>query len=207
MQFIISFVKSLMASVAVALDRVTGGALKPMHITVLSLAGHLPVVWALVNARPIVAALLLAFFALLDALDGALARHQRTVSLAGMYSDAVSDRVKEVLVFSGIAYFSYEWLEIQLTWLAVAACGTSLLVSYVKAKGEMAVAGHEKNAQSLNRLFSGGMASYEIRTAALVIALLSATLYPVLLILLAANCLTALTRFAKVYKHLKTLPS
>jgi phosphatidylglycerophosphate synthase len=193
---------------AIFLNKITNGKIKPSHITVLSILGHIPVVWALINCRPILAAVLLAIFSLLDALDGALARAQGSESLSGMYMDAVSDRLKEVIVYSALAvmvvgHYSSEW-----AWLVVAVAGTSLLVSYTKAKGEMAVANENLDKQKLNRIFSGGLsgiASYEVRVAALVIGLVFGVVIYVLFILLIANLYTSFVRYKKVSKQLKDL--
>jgi len=202
MESLKKYFRSSMTHIAGFLNYWTKGKLKPSHITTLSLVGHLPVAWALVNCRPVLAAGLLAFFAGLDALDGALARVQGSTSLTGMYYDAVSDRVKEVIFFSALAVFVSKHVEPDLVWQVVAAAGTSLLVSYVKAKGEMAVSSSKKDTQKLNRLFGGGIASYEIRVVALIIGLLFGIIQYILPLLIMANALTIATRFLVVTKSL-----
>jgi CDP-diacylglycerol--glycerol-3-phosphate 3-phosphatidyltransferase len=191
-----------MTHVAEFLNKLSKSKIKPSHITALSLLGHLPVAWALVVNKPILGAILLAFFSLLDALDGALARLQNSASLRGMYFDAVSDRIKEVLVFSALAFYAYENISTNLSWLIVAVCGTSLLVSYVKAKGEMAVGSKNSDTQKLNRLFGGGIASYEIRTLLVIIGLIFGILEFILPILLIANIFTIVSRFFAVSEYL-----
>ena len=141
----------------------------------------------------------------MDALDGALARAQNSSSLSGMYFDAVSDRLKEVIVLSALAVFASKHIDTVITWQIVAVMGTSLLVSYTKAKGEMALAGEKIDAQRLNRIFGGGLASYEIRVVALVVGLLFGWIAYVLPLLLAANSITIATRFLKVAKELHGL--
>lgn len=200
-----SFVRNTMTHFAIFLNHVTAGKLKPAHVTVISLLGHVPVVWALLTYRPILAAVLLAFFSLMDALDGALARTQNSTSLSGMYFDAVSDRLKEVIVLSALAVFASNTIDSDITWQIVAVMGTSMLVSYTKAKGEMAIAGEKIDTQKLNRIFGGGLASYEIRVVALVIGLLFGWIAYVLPILLVANSITIATRFLKVSKYLRTI--
>jgi CDP-diacylglycerol--glycerol-3-phosphate 3-phosphatidyltransferase len=201
-QLIIKQIRNLMSYIAGLLNKWSDGKIKPSHITALSLLGHLPVAWALVVNKPILGAILLAFFSLMDALDGALARLQNSASIRGMYFDAVSDRVKEVIVFSALAYYAYENISNNLSWLIVAVCGTSLLVSYVKAKGEMAVRSNHSDTQKLNRLFGGGIASYEIRTFILIVGLIFGILEYVLILLLIANLITIVTRFFAVSKYL-----
>ncbi len=205
MKLITAFVRKLMTLLAVFLNRITRGKLKPAHITALSILGHIPVAWALVTSRPILAAVLLAFFSLMDALDGALAREQGSASLSGMYFDAVSDRVKEVIVLSALAVFASNHIDAVITWQIVTVVGTSLLVSYTKAKGEMALAGEKIDPQKLNRIFGGGLASYEIRVVVLVVGLLFGWTAYVLPLLLAANSITIVARFLKVAKYLQEL--
>lgn len=205
MKFIVAFVRKLMTHLAEFLNYWTRGKLKPAHVTVVSLLGHIPVVWALVTSRPILAAMLLAFFSLMDALDGALARVQGSASLSGMYFDAVSDRLKEVIVLSALAVFASKHIDTVVTWQIVAVAGTSLLVSYTKAKGEMALAGEKIDPQKLNRIFGGGLASYEIRVVTLVVGLLFGWVAYILPLMLAANSITVATRFLKVAKELQVL--
>jgi CDP-diacylglycerol---glycerol-3-phosphate 3-phosphatidyltransferase len=195
--------RQMMTHVASILNRITKGRLKPTHVTVVSLLGHLPVAWALLTNRPVLAALLLGFFSLLDALDGALARVQKTASISGMYYDAVSDRVKEVIVFSALAVYIVNQIDLYIAWQVVAALGTSLLVSYTKAKGEMALAGTDANVQKLNRKFSAGLASYEIRVILLVLGLLFDKLPYILPLLIILNTITIITRFIDVNTALK----
>jgi phosphatidylglycerophosphate synthase len=202
---IVTLVRELMARFAKRLNKLTRGKIKPSHITTLSLLGHFPVAWALVSCRPILAAVLLSFFSILDALDGALAREQKTTSLSGMYYDAVSDRLKEIIVFSALAVFVVKHIDINMTWLLVAVAGTSLLVSYAKAKGEMAINGKGIDAQRLNRIFSGGVASYEVRVVVIIIGLLSGWILYALFLLLALNSVTVVTRFIAVTNELHDL--
>lgn len=202
MNSIRQFVGATMTHIAGFIDYWTYGRVKPAHITTLSFLGHIPAAWALVNDKPLIAAGLIAFFGLLDSLDGALARYQGGASLSGMYFDAVSDRLKEVIIYTALAVYVYKYIGITLVWQVVVLCGTSLLVSYTKAKGEMAIAGYRKNAQKLNREFSVGFASYEVRMVAIIIALIFGILPAVLPLILAANVLTIALRFLVVTKQL-----
>jgi hypothetical protein len=72
----------------------------------------------------------------------------------------------------------------------------------------MAVANENLDKQKLNRIFSGGLsgiASYEVRVAALVIGLVFGVVIYVLFILLIANLYTSFVRYKKVSKQLKDL--
>lgn len=218
-------VRSWMFWPARFLNFISGGRIKPDHVTLVSLLGHLSVVWALMQWRPLLAALLLAFFGIMDTLDGALARLQKTTSLRGMFFDSVSDRIKEVLVYIGVACFISQsvyynssrlagWLATTYAswgnyggeWLVVAVCGLSLVISYVKAKGEMALSsGGTHDSQLLNRVFSDGFARYEVRMTIIIIGLLSGQLFIIMHILLILLVITVLQRIIKVSKALNNV--
>lgn len=204
MSKVVAFIRSVMFHVAGFIDYWTKGKIKPSHITALSLAGHVPVALALIAGRPVLAAVYLAIFAGLDALDGSLARVQGSSSRAGMFFDAVSDRAKEVILYSALAVFTFNHLGVDLVWQIVALCGSSLLVSYTKAKGEMAVSGSH-DAQKLNRLFGIGIASYEIRMVVVIIGLVFNLLSSLLPLLIALNSLTIAMRFLVISKYLNDM--
>ena len=197
-------VRIFMVHVARFLNKLTGGRLKPSHVTLISLLGHFPAAWALWVDRPVLAALLIGIFGLMDALDGALAREQGTASKLGMFFDAVTDRLKETILYAGLAMYVATNEPTLGTWVVPTVAGTSLLVSYVKAKGEMAVTTGSHDKQALNRAFSQGIARYEIRMALLIIGLLSDMLNPLLNFVIAINLITAATRFMEVAKLLST---
>lgn len=199
---IVDYIRLKMLIVAGGLNKLSKSKIKPNHITLLSLLGHIPVALALVANEPIIAAILLAFFASLDSLDGALARVQKSSSLSGMYFDAVSDRVKEIIIFSALAVYMNNLYTYDYGWLVVAVLGSSILVSYTKAKGEMAISDTAKSSdndtQKLNQVFSGGISSYEIRVILIVLGLLFTVLPQVLVILLFTNLYTSLARIKSV---------
>jgi CDP-diacylglycerol--glycerol-3-phosphate 3-phosphatidyltransferase len=77
---------------------------------------------------------ILVFGAACDALDGAVARARGLSSDAGEVLDAAVDRVAEMAVFFGYAwYFRTDPLGFVLT---AAACIGAVMVSYARAKGE-----------------------------------------------------------------------
>lgn len=195
-------VRIMMSSFAGHLNRLTKGKLLPAHITVTSFLGHLPAAWALYSGRPLLAAGLITVFGLMDSLDGALAREQNSASRVGMYFDAVTDRLKEVILYSALIVYTTSYMPSVYPWAVVAVAGTSLLVSYVKAKGEMAFAGLDIDVQKLNRKFDDGLARYEIRMVLLVIGLATGILAPLLHFIIALNLITAATRFSVVSQEL-----
>ncbi len=211
---------------AAFLHRISGGKITPNHVTLVSTLGHIGFVWALWHSRPIMAAIILAVFGIMDTLDGALARLQKSTSVKGMLYDAVSDRLKEVMVYTGIAifldriymyttgpdnyllynFYGLDMLFNALVMLPVIACGLSLLVSYIKAKGEMALSTSTKlNAQEINRVFSDGFARYEVRMAIIILGLLTGSIITALHILIVLLLITCLQRIIKVSRALRNV--
>ncbi len=188
----------VMSKIARFINAASHGKVKPAHITTLSLLGHFPAAWALWTCRPVLAAAFVIIFGLMDALDGALARLQNTASKLGMFYDATSDRLKEIILYAALAVYVDQHIPEAGAWLVVAVAGSSLLVSYVKAKGEMAVSDKNHDKQRLNRAFGGGIARYEIRMALLVVALLTGFVAPIMRLMLALNMLTAAIRFLEI---------
>jgi phosphatidylglycerophosphate synthase len=78
--------------------------------------------------------LLLLFGSSFDTLDGIIARETGTASDAGELLDATADRLNDAAAFLGLAYY-YRNDVLGFVLVCVALVG-SLLVSYVRAKGE-----------------------------------------------------------------------
>jgi phosphatidylglycerophosphate synthase len=152
-------------------DRVTHSRISATDITWVGFLAHLPIAYLIAQDQLLTAGLLLTFFGLFDTLDGALARVQKTASPRGMFLDASSDRLKEVILYTG---FSVYFATFGPDWAMIAtlmACGLSLSVSYIKAKGEaaLAVMEHALTHDKLNRIFDDGIGSFETRMLILVI--------------------------------------
>ncbi|HMS50522.1 MAG TPA: CDP-alcohol phosphatidyltransferase family protein [Candidatus Saccharibacteria bacterium] len=195
-------VRRYMNRLAQLIHKLSGGRISPNSITLFGLFAHIPIAWLIATRHNIRAAVLLVIFGLFDALDGSLARLQNKASNSGMLLDASTDRMKEVMLYSGAAYaliasgYSY-WA----VW-AVTACGASLVVSYVKAKGETAVAGGKLTANQVNRLFQDGLMRFEVRMFFLVVGLLTNHLrFAVVAIAILAS-ITAVSRLRAIMKKL-----
>lgn len=158
---------------ASVLNRATAGKLTPDTVTAISLLGHLPVAFLIATLHPIWAAGFLVIFGLMDTLDGELARLQNRATVGGMLLDASTDRMKESLVYIAIAFAFVSLDKPYLSVVAVAAATGALLVSYVKAKGETAVASTKQHHANTNKLFADGLMRYEVRMGVIVIGLLS----------------------------------
>ncbi|MGI9027792.1 MAG: CDP-alcohol phosphatidyltransferase family protein [Candidatus Saccharimonadales bacterium] len=202
-QYTKRIVRRQMDRLAVAIDQASHGFITPNIVTAVSLGGHFIVAYYLIYGHLLTAALLLIFFGLLDALDGALARQQKIASVQGMFLDASSDRLKEIILYTACAiYFANSNLTTPIIW-CVAACGVSVLISYIKAKGEAAIASlkHIQH-ESLNRIFQDGLASFEIRISALIVGLISGELFLAIILITIVGAVTAGQRFIMIYRYL-----
>lgn len=196
-------VRLFIRGLASLLNDATRGRLTPNTVTLTSLAAHVPIALTIASGRFTLAAILLALFGLFDTLDGELARLQKRAGSSGMLLDAVTDRMKEVLLYMGI--ISYAWSRTGAATAAavVAACGGSLLVSYTKAKGETAVGGHKLTPNEINRLFQDGLMRYEVRMALLVAGLFFEVLTQVVFVIALTAWATAIGRLARISKQLR----
>lgn len=195
-------VRAVMRRIARGLNTVSGGKITPNSVTLLGFAMHAPIAYLIAIESNYWAAGLLVIFGLFDALDGELARLQKRASNAGMVLDASTDRMKEVLLYTGVAYALASSANPKHAVWAVAACGASLCVSYVKAKGETAVQGSKLTPNQINRLFADGLMRFEVRMLALVIGLLTNQLAPAVAIIAITSALTAFSRLIRITRKL-----
>lgn len=200
-----NFFRAIVREVAPWLDRVSGGRVTPNMVTIFGLLMHLPIAILIARGRFVWAAVLLGIFGLFDALDGELSRVQKRVSDVGGFLDAVTDRLKEVLLYSGAAFFLAGTDHPQTAVWAVLACGASLSVSYIKAKGEAIVAarGAGQAYTKLNKLFADGMMSFEVRMFVLILGLLVDQLLFAVAGIAILACFTALQRLILVAGRIK----
>ncbi len=195
-------VRGVMRKVAKVLNKVSGERITPDMITYIGLSAHVVIAWLIIAGYPIKAAVLLVFFGLFDTLDGELARLQGKASAAGMLLDATTDRIKEILIYIAFAYAIVAVGRPYMAVWAVAACGASLLVSYVKAKGESALATSNISHNELNRLFQDGIMRFEVRMAIVVLALLSGRLILASMVITIGAGLTAVYRLIVISRKL-----
>jgi CDP-diacylglycerol--glycerol-3-phosphate 3-phosphatidyltransferase len=193
-------VRRFMRGIAKALDKLTGGKITPNSVTWFGFAMHIPIAYLIATGDFIWAAILLVVFGLFDTLDGELARLQNRVTNNGGFLDASTDRLKEVLLYSGAAYYFATTAHPKYAALAVAACGASLSVSYVKAKGEAVVGSLTKKIPyaELNKIFSDGFFPFEIRMIVLIAGLLADQLAAAVLLVVIGSTITVFQRIHKV---------
>lgn len=194
-------VRSQMDYVARGLNALTGGKLHPDTVTIVGALMHLPIAYCIAVGQLVPAAILLVIFGLFDTLDGSLARLQKRASATGMLLDASTDRMKEVMLYAGIVYlFAASNAHPLFLVATVVACGASLCVSYVKAKGEAAfsASGARLAPDKLNRVFSDGFLTFEVRMTLLVVGLLANQLPWAVAFIAVFATYTALWRLATI---------
>lgn len=198
------YVRAGARQLAGVLHRATNGRITPNFITIVGLLAHVPIAWLIAMEHNLWAAGALIIFGLFDTLDGELARLQHKASPQGMLLDASTDRMKEVMLYTGAAYALAVSSQPTLAVWAAAACGASVCVSYVKAKGEAVVAAGEKAIPHavLNRMFSDGILTFEIRMAVLAAGLLFNHLLWAIIIIAILASFTAIQRLVRISRQL-----
>ena len=143
------------------------------------------------------AIVLLILTGLHDLLDGPVAKASGTSSVRGAFFDSVTDRVSDALILGGIAWYLVSTHPGHLVLLPFAILGVTSLVSYQRAKAE-----------SLGISAKGGLMERAERMILLGIGFLSASfLVPVLWVMLALTSVTAVGRFAKVWRLAEAPPT
>lgn len=74
--------------------------------------------------------------AALDILDGVLARMTGTETVRGAFLDSLTDRVGEVAMWTGLAFYLGRRSDATLVMLSLIALAGSLLIPYLRAKAE-----------------------------------------------------------------------
>jgi CDP-diacylglycerol---glycerol-3-phosphate 3-phosphatidyltransferase len=136
------------------------------------------------------AIVLLILTGLHDLLDGPVAKASGTSSVRGAFFDSVTDRVSDVLILGGVAWYLETTHPGHLVLLPFAVLGATSLVSYQRAKAE-----------SLGISAKGGLMERAERMILLGIGFLSPSfLVPVLWVMLGLTMATAVGRFVKVWR-------
>lgn len=126
-----------------------------------------------------------------DALDGAVAKASGISSQRGAFFDSVADRLTDILLFGGVAWYLAAHEEERIMMLPVAVMCTAMMVSYQRAKAE-----------SLGYEAKGGIMERAERFIMLGFGLLfKEILIATLWVMLALTAITAVQRFAKVWRQ------
>jgi CDP-diacylglycerol--glycerol-3-phosphate 3-phosphatidyltransferase len=170
--------------------------LTPDHLTIagLVLAVAAAIVIATGGLRGGLVLVILA--ALPDLLDGALAKASNSSSQRGAFFDSVADRVTDMLLLGGVAWYLASRHGGHAALLPYAVMGLSALISYQRAKAE-----------SLGLQAKGGLMERAERVVLLCIGLLfDSLLVPVLWLMLVLTAITAVQRFVLVWRQAVAAP-
>jgi phosphatidylglycerophosphate synthase len=148
--------------------------LTPNALTVIGLLIAVVGAWFAATQSWLIAGLIVAFGAIFDLFDGALARATGTVSKFGAFLDSTLDRAGEAVVYIGIAYgFATSWMTPLLVLVPLSAMAGGFMVSYVRARSE------SLGFSPGTGMASVGVAPREVRMTILVIGLIGANVYTV----------------------------
>jgi CDP-diacylglycerol--glycerol-3-phosphate 3-phosphatidyltransferase len=163
----------------------------PDQLTALGLVMAVATCVTIASGHLFIGFFLLVASALPDLLDGAVAKASNASSVRGAFFDSVADRVTDALLLGGIGWHLQETRGGRFGMLAFAVLGMSALISYQRAKAE--IFGFDAK---------GGLMERAERIIAICIGLVfPVLLVPVLWIMLALTGLTAVQRFAKVWRQ------
>jgi phosphatidylglycerophosphate synthase len=188
-------VRSVMRTVARALNKLSGGHLSPHAVTVFGLLAHVPIAILIARGYFGYAAVGLIVFGLFDTLDGELARLQNRASNLGMFLDSTTDRLKEIMIYVGLAFALVAFDKPYMAVWALAAVGLSLLTSYINAWGDVVLA-------RVNSSLRGGFLPFEVRMTLIIIALLTSRLSLLVVFIAIGAGLTVLDRSFRIIRKL-----
>ncbi len=110
--------------------------ISPHTISALGLGGNLMAAILVAHGELLAGGIVMLIASALDSLDGALARLTGRTSRVGALLDATFDRLSEAAVLGGVLYYEIGLDHREESLLAFAALAGSMLVSYVRARGE-----------------------------------------------------------------------
>ena len=170
--------------------------LTPDHLTILGLLVGVGAAVAIGFGRLWLGLALVILAGLPDLLDGALAKATGTSSQRGAFFDSTVDRVTDSLLLGGIGWHFALTEDPRLVLLPFAVASMSSIISYQRAKAE-----------SLGIDAKGGLMERAERIIAICIGLaFNVLLIPILWLMLVLTTITAVQRFAKVWKAADVAP-
>lgn len=170
--------------------------LTPDHLTIIGLVVAVAAAVCVGLGWLRLGLLLVVLAALPDLLDGALAKASNSSSQRGAFFDSTIDRVTDAMLFGGVAWYLASDSSPHMALLPFAVMALSSVISYMRAKAE-----------SLGLDAKGGLMERAERIIALCLGLLfPPLLVPILWIMLVLTGITAVQRFAKVWKQAAVAP-
>ena len=110
--------------------------LMPNTMTILGLVGNVVGGVLIAKGEMTWGGLLVLAMGPVDALDGAMARLRGQPTKFGGFVDSVTDRYSELIIFAGMLYYYQNLGEGLETLVVYAAAAGSVLVSYIRARGQ-----------------------------------------------------------------------
>src|SRR5262245_25140108 len=117
-------------------DSLRRTGLTPDHLTLIGLVLAVAAAVTIALGQLQLSVLLVVLAAVPDLLDGALAKAAGASSQRGAFFDSVADRVTDMLLFGGVAWYFAADDRGVLALLPVAVMSLSMLISYERAKAE-----------------------------------------------------------------------
>lgn len=184
--------RSQFERVTVPVGNVVGrSGISPDQLTATGLAFAVGATVAIGSGRLALGTGLYIAAALPDMFDGAVAKATGTSSARGAFFDSVADRVTDMAILGGIAFYLAGRDGGRAAMLPMAAMAVGVLVSYERARAE-----------SLGYDAKGGLMERAERTIALMVGVaFPVLLIPVLWLMVALTSLTAVQRFVMVWRQ------
>lgn len=146
--------------------------------------------WAIAIGMHWGAIILLTLTGFHDLFDGPVAKASHRASQRGSFFDSVVDRVADAVLMGGVAYYLTAHHHGQLVLLPFGILTATFLISYQRSKAE-----------SLGLSAKGGLMERAERMILLGVGLLTSAIFiPVLWVMLGLTIMTALGRFARVWR-------
>ena len=165
-------------------------------LTLAGLVTALATAAAIATGHFVLALVLLVLTGLADLLDGPVARHASMTSTRGAFMDSTIDRVADMAILLGFAWYLAGTSQPRLALLPMAIMALTSLISYQRAKAE-----------SLGMSAKGGLMERGERFVVLGLALLlHVWMVPILTIMLVLVSATALGRFIRIYAQTSPAP-
>lgn len=125
--------KGVLNSIGGFLNRL---GLMPNTMTLFGLFGNTIGAYFLAQGQMTWGGLIILLMGPIDALDGTMARLRGMDGHFGAFVDSVTDRYSELVIFAGLLYYYVQQGDALATLLVYFAAAGSVLVSYIRARGE-----------------------------------------------------------------------
>ena len=108
----------------------------PNTVTIIGLVGNAVAAYFLARGQLLVGGIIVLVMGPIDALDGAMARLRGEPTEFGAFVDSVTDRYSELVIFLGLLIYFLQLGNTLAIILVYTAAAGSVLVSYVRARGQ-----------------------------------------------------------------------